>query len=236
MHNILQKNQITNFNNPGPNPIIINPDGSTEKLEMDKFSSSYLCLVVFRGAFEELSSTEIMEFSTNNFNFQHLNCKVIGVVRDSLMAVQDWLAQPMAEKNGKTFSAISCISSPGIGKEDFGLIQALGVPLVEGSPIPTIIVLDRMKKIRYFASFSDTTKRNVEETLRVVAAIKMVDKEKGLAFAPADWEYNQPAIKNNKADILKYYQDKYMEDEKNNKFKLFCSVKKWLGMNYSDNC
>merc|ERR1712142_676459 len=226
---MLQKNLSSYFNSPGPSPIVINPDGTTEELKLAKFSSSYLCLVVFQGAFEPLSSTELVNFSKNVFKFRALNCKVVGVVRDSTMAVQEWLAQPFGKELGK--NAISCISSPGIGDGDFGLIQALGVPLVKGSPIPSIIISDKRNKIRYFASFSDIVPRSPEETLRVVAATKMVDEAKGLALAPADWVSPQPAIKNTKAGVLKYYQDRYKKDDKTG---LGWSLKKLFGLNSSE--
>ena len=93
------------------------------------------------------------------------------------------------------------------------MIQAIGVPLVHGSPIPTIIIMDRHYKVRYFASFSDSTGRSVEETLRMGAAIKMVDDDKGSAIAPANWESNQPTITNTKAGVLKYYQEKYKQEK-----------------------
>ena len=102
----------------------------------------------------------------------------------------------MGEEN--VSATFPCVSCPNIGEENFGLIQAVGVPLIEGTPIPTIIIADKQNKVRYFASFSDKTARGVEETLRMVAAIKMVDDAKGNLFAPVDWESFQQAIKNTK--------------------------------------
>ena len=154
---------------------------------MNKFSSSYLCLVVFRGAMEPLSSVELINFSNNIFKFQDLDCKLVGLVRDSPMVLQDWLVEPMMGKEEKVLATFPFISCPSLGEENSGLIQAIGVPLVHGSPIPTIIIIimDRHYKVRYFASFSDSTCWNVELTLRMVAAFKMVDDAKGSALAPA---------------------------------------------------
>jgi hypothetical protein len=80
-------------------------------------------------------------------------------------------------------------------------------------PSPPSIIMDRHYKVRYFASFSDSTCWNVELTLRMVAAFKMVDDAKGSALAPADWESNQPTITNTKAGILNYYQEKYKQEK-----------------------
>ena len=65
---------------------------------MNKFSSSYLCLVVFRGAMEPLSSLELINFSNNISKFQDLDCKLVGLSRDSPVVLQDWLVEPMMGK------------------------------------------------------------------------------------------------------------------------------------------
>ena len=81
------------------------------------------------------------------------------------------------------------------------------------APPSSSIIMDRLYKVRYFASFNDSTCWNVELTLRMVATIKMVDDAKGSALAPADWESNQPTITNTKAGVLKYYQEKYKQEK-----------------------
>jgi len=60
-----------------------------------------------------------------------------------------------------------------------------------------------------------------------VAAIKMVDEAEGSALAPADWVSTQPVIKNSRAGILEYYQEKY--EDKTQEAGLWLSVKKLLG-------
>jgi hypothetical protein len=50
---MLQKTLTCFFENPGPNPFLINPNDTMEELHINKFSSSYLCLVVFRGAMDQ---------------------------------------------------------------------------------------------------------------------------------------------------------------------------------------
>ena len=139
------------------------------------------------------------------------------------------MVKPLLEDEEKNVVTFSCISSPELGKENAGLIQALGVPLVEGSPIPTIVISDRKNKVRYSASFNSNIPRSVEETLRVVAAIKMVDEAEGSALAPADWVSTQPVIKNSKTGILEYYKEKY--EDKTQETGLWLSVKKLLGGN-----
>ena len=73
----------------------------------------------------------------------------------------------------------------------------------------------------------------------MVAAIKMVDDAKGNLFAPADWESSEPAIKNTKAGVLEYYQEKYKEEkqkkEAGKQDGLLSKLKKKLGFTSSVN-
>ena len=120
-----------NHDDPGTNSSLISPNGNMEELQMNKFSSSYLCLVVFRGAMEPLSSLELMNFSNNISKFQDLDCKLVGVARDSPMVLQDWMVEPMVEKGEKVLATFPCISCPNLGADGIGLIQAVGVPLIQ---------------------------------------------------------------------------------------------------------
>ena len=67
----------------------------------------------------------------------------------------------------------------------------------------------------------------------MVAAIKTVDDAKGSVLAPADLESNQPTITNTKAGVLKYYQEKYKEDNQKQSAEeqsgLLAPLKKKLG-------
>ena len=99
------------------------------------------------------------------------------------------------------------------GLESGGLLQSLGVPLANGYPIPAIIVTDKEDKVRYFATFQPGVQRSVEETLRVVAAVKEVDEAKGNLFTPADWVHGEPTITNTKAGVVQFYKERHGEEE-----------------------
>ena len=67
---MIQKELTRYYKTSEPTRFLINPNGSMEQLQLDKFSSSCLCPVVFRGAMEPLSSLEGMNFSNNLTKFQ----------------------------------------------------------------------------------------------------------------------------------------------------------------------
>jgi len=195
---MIQKDLTNFYENHGASPKLINSDGNEEELNLTKFYAKYLCLVVFRSAFEEISSSELVAFSESMAYFNDLDCQVMGVSRDSPMVLQEWLMDLDSAK-------LPCISCQNL----VGFIQAIGVPLVDGFPIPSIIITDKKNKVRYFASFHYSIGRSVKETFRAVAAIKMVDDGKGTELAPADWVQGEPIIRNTKAGVKKYYKELY---------------------------
>ena len=144
------------YENPGDTPILVNTDGSEEPMDLDEYSPNYLCIVVFRAALDPLSSSEMEAFSASVAAFSALDCQLVGVSRDSAQVVREWLLD-LGE--GAQFPCISCqvlysnctvkycdalyLLCQNLGSGDYGLTQALGVPLVEGYPLPAIIITDR---------------------------------------------------------------------------------------------
>ena len=100
------------------------------------------------------------------------------------------------------------------------MVQSLGVPLVNGYPLPAVLVTDKEDKVRYFATFQPGVKRSVEETLRVVATVKEVDEAKGNLFTPADWVQLEPTITNTKAGVVQFYKERHGEEEEEEKGRL----------------
>ena len=99
------------------------------------------------------------------------------------------------------------------GLEAGGLVQSLGVPLVNGYPLPAVLVTDKEDKVRYFATFQPGVKRSVEETLRVVASVKEVDQANGKLFTPANWVLGEPTMTNSKTGVVQFYKERHGEGE-----------------------
>ena len=175
---MLQKVLTTHYSNPGDTPFIVYPDGKVEQMDLTKFSPTYLCIIVFQAALEPIASQELVKFSDAFDKFSDLDCQLVGVARDSVHVIKEWMSDMDFDKEGNQPARFPIISCLNLGHDDYGLIQAIGVPLKDGYPTPSIIITDRDDKVRYFASFSATVRRNVEETLRRLAAIKMIDEAK----------------------------------------------------------
>ena len=69
--------------------------------------------------------------------------------------------------------------------------------------------------MRYSTTFRPGVARSVEETLRVVAALREVDSARGGLYTPADWEQGQPTIPSTKAGVERFYRERHgdLEEE-----------------------
>ena len=67
--------------------------------------------------------------------------------------------------------------------------------------------------MRYSATFRPGVARSVEETLRVVAALREVDSARGGLYTPADWEQGQPTIPSTKAGVERFYRERHGDQE-----------------------
>ena len=63
--------------------------------------------------------------------------------------------------------------------------------------------------MRYSATFRPGVARSVEETLRVVAALREVDSARGGLYTPGDWEQGQPTIPSTKAGVERFYRERH---------------------------
>jgi peroxiredoxin (alkyl hydroperoxide reductase subunit C) len=202
---MLQKNLTAYYADPEVKPTLVHPDGSEEPLSLS--SSTYRCFLVFQAAYEPLASAELVAFSEAAAEFAALDCSVIGLARDSVHVLRDWL-QELGEA-----ATVPCASCPHLGRENCGLIQALGVPLVLGYPLPAIVITDLAGRVRHHATFRPGTARSAEETLRVVAAVREVDSARGGLYTPADWAPGEPAVPSTGPGVEAFYRARHGEEE-----------------------
>ena len=105
------------------------------------------------------------------------------------------------------------VSDMNIAEDNIGIPQSLGASLVEGYPIPTAVILDKNKYVRWTESTDFEDVGSVEETLRRVRALKMVDEGKGMMVTPADWTPFEPLIRNTMDGVKEYYANKYSKED-----------------------
>ena len=220
---ILPQDLTAYYKSPSEGPVLIDGDGEEEALVLPR-SSTYTTIVVFAAAFDPLSTTELADFSSAVDDFKTLDCELVGLTRDSSVAIKEWMREVGIVKLTKKLPGNVLTFLPQVGGcqvpvasaqglEAGGLVQSLGVPLVNGYPLPAVLVTDKEDKVRYFATFQPGVKRSVEETLRVVAAVKEVDDANGKLFTPANWVQGEPTMTNSKTGVVQFYKERHGEGE-----------------------
>ena len=71
---------------------MIHGDGDEEMLVLPR-GSSYLVIIVFAAAFDPLSTMELADFSYAVDNFNALDCELVGLARDSSVAIKEWMLE-----------------------------------------------------------------------------------------------------------------------------------------------
>ena len=71
---------------------MIHGDGKEEALVLPR-SSTYTTIVVFAAAFDPLSTMELADFSSAIGDFDALDCELVGLARDSSVAIKEWMLE-----------------------------------------------------------------------------------------------------------------------------------------------
>ena len=71
---------------------MVHGDGDEEELILPR-GSSYLAIIVFAAAFDPLSTTELADFSSAVGDFDALDCELVGLARDSSVAIKEWMLE-----------------------------------------------------------------------------------------------------------------------------------------------
>ena len=111
------------------------------------------------------------------------------MTRDSLTDLKNWISTINVN--------FPLVSDMNISEDNLGIPQYLAVPLIEGYPVPTTFVLDKSGRVRYSESTVPEV-ASVEEILRVLRALKTVDRGQGRRVTPADWIEGESHIRNTK--------------------------------------
>ena len=201
---ILQKTFNQVYTNNSGNPIALNPDGTT--VEFTYPQGYYTVIVIFKCALDPLSTKRLESFCGALQQFYEEDVRIFGVNRDNLTVLKHW----MSKVGNVNFPLVSDMN---IGEENIGIPQFLEVPLIDGYPAPTTLVLDQTGRVRYTES-TDPEVSSVDEILRFIRALKTVDEGKGERIIPADWMEGEAAIRNTKEGVAEFYEEKYKDDGK----------------------
>jgi len=150
----------------------------------DHFAGKWFMMFSHPGDFTPVCTTEFASFARNHSRFREMGCELIGMSIDQVQAHMLW-AQWM-----RTHLDVD-IDYPIIADPFGEVARTLGAihPASGKSAIRAIILVDPQARIRSLLYYPKGVGRNMEELLRIVKALQVVDKYH--VATPANWPHSE---------------------------------------------
>lgn len=132
--------------------------------------------------FTPVCTTEFVEFAQRIDEFNKRNVKLIGLSVDSVYSHIAWVRQIEEKLNVKIpFPIIADI--PMTVSDAYDMIHPA---ISEIHPVRTLVFIDPEGIVRMSISYPASVGRNIDEVIRIIDALQMVDKEK--VATPVNWK------------------------------------------------
>lgn len=178
------------------------PDNRIGNLSLSSYRGKYVILFFYPLDFTFVCPTEILAFNERLSDFKKVSCEVIAVSTDSTYAHLAWKNTP--------------VKAGGIGKIQFPLVsdmtkdiaRSFGILHDESVALRGLFLIDTKGKIRHALVNDLAVGRSVDEAMRTLSAVQMVDQYG--AFCPANWKPGDPTLEKAK----KFMQEYFLEQNK----------------------
>ncbi|KHK00828.1 peroxiredoxin [Desulfovibrio sp. TomC] len=151
-------------------------------LRLEDFRGSWLVLFSHPADFTPVCASELIAFAGVRDTLRKSGCELLGLSVDSIFSHIAWV-RSLEEKFGVV------IDFPLIADTTGEMARRYGMTMPAESatePARVVFVIDDRQFIRAFMAYPMTTGRNVEEIMRLVAALQATDAH-GVA-TPAGWK------------------------------------------------
>lgn len=160
-----------------------------KEISLSDYKGKWLVLFFYPLDFTFVCPTEIVAFEDKLGDFKKLNAEVLGCSVDSQFSHLAWKNVP------KNKGGLGNISYPLLADLDKNIGKSYEVLLPGGITLRGVFIIDPKGVIRYKLVHDLGIGRNIDEVLRVLAAIQQV--EKSGEVCPANW---RPGAKTMKPD------------------------------------
>lgn len=173
-------------------------DGTFGKVKLSDYKGKYLVLFFYPLDFTFVCPTEIIAFSDRADEFRAINCEVLACSIDSHFSHLAWTQQPR--------------NKGGIGKMNIPILSDLtkqisrdyGVLLEDaGISLRGLFIVDDKGTLRQITVNDLPVGRSVDETLRLVQALKFTDEHGEVC--PAGWKPGADTIKPGVQEAQEYF-------------------------------
>jgi peroxiredoxin 2/4 len=150
----------------------------------DAFAGKWVVLFSHPADFTPVCTTEFVAFEMRRGEFEKLNCELIGLSIDQVFSHMKWTQWIKENLNVEiTFPIIA--DDQGKIAEKMGMIH----PGKASNTVRAVFIIDPEATIRLILFYPQEVGRNMDEIVRVVKALQMVDKNN--VAAPANWPNNE---------------------------------------------
>jgi peroxiredoxin (alkyl hydroperoxide reductase subunit C) len=173
------------------------PDNTFAELRLSQFRGKYVVLFFYPLDFTFVCPSEIIAFDKKLPAFRERNCEVIGVSVDSHYSHWAWKNTPR-EKGG-----IGQVQFPIVADLTKKIARDYGVLMEDGGvALRGLFLIDREGVVRHAVINDLPLGRNVDETLRMVDALRHFEKHGEVC--PANWRQGEEAMKPSADGVAKY--------------------------------
>lgn len=148
----------------------------------DDLAGKWFVLFSHPADFTPVCTTEFIAFQKRRDDFKKLNCELIGLSVDQVFSHMKW-TEWIREKMGVEIK-FPIIADTGEVADLLGMIH----PGKGSNTVRAVFIVDPNGIIRLILYYPQEVGRNIDEVLRVVEALQVVDKNK--VATPANWPNN----------------------------------------------
>lgn len=151
--------------------------GGVKRFRMSDFRSSWLVLFFYPADFTFVCPTEVKGFERRHAEFEREDARVVAVSVDDINSHAEWVKE------------LGGLSYPVLADTDRSLSKAYGVLNAEdGRAFRATFIISPDGRLAYMAVSPMNVGRSVEETLRVLRALRSG------RLCPADWKPGDPTM------------------------------------------
>ncbi len=152
-------------------------DAKIREFSQSTFAGKWLVLFFYPKDFTFICPTEVKAFAAHLAQFRKEGAEVAGVSADAPSVHLEWIQE------------IGNLGYPLLSDETNALAKSCGVfDAAENAPCRANFIADPAGAVQYVAAYQANVGRSVEETLRVLAALKTGK------MCPVDWKPGQETL------------------------------------------
>lgn len=158
------------------------------RVKLSNYKGKWVLLFSHPGDFTPVCTTEFIEFSRKFEEFKRRNVELLGLSVDSLPSHISWVRN-IEERWGVR------VPFPIISDLDTKVSRLYGMihPQISHiSPIRSLFIIDPNRVVKSIIYYPTGVGRNIDEIIRMIDAIQLVDREK--IDTPADWKPGDPVL------------------------------------------